>query len=179
MSGREFAARIFWFASAVAVTACSGQSPIHPGTGAGGATTVLNATQSVPGVYTLTFHDHTGAEVTSLPVLNEIILKAHVTDTSGQPAQSGSVTFEYCSLKGLPTNDITRADEAPMSECAAGTARWRSLLTLAVNSSGESAMNFGFVRIPRTIGFRCQYRGTRNGIASGQCAPRDFTITAQ
>jgi hypothetical protein len=41
-------------------------------------------------------------------------------------------------------------------------------------------MNFGFVRIPRTIGFRCKYSGGKNSsIASGQCAPRDFTITAQ
>lgn len=40
-------------------------------------------------------------------------------------------------------------------------------------------MDLGFIRIPRTIGFRFQYRGTRNGIATGISEPRDFTITAQ
>jgi hypothetical protein len=178
MSRPALIARILSFSGVMAILACS-QSPLEPSASGTAATGSLSEFQSLPGLYWLTFHDHTGLEVATLPVLNELVLKAHVTNTSGQAAQSGSVTFEYCSLRGLPTNDITRADEAPMSECAAGTARWRSLLTLAVNSSGEAAMNFGFVRIPRTIGFRCQYRGTRNGIASGQCAPRDFTITAQ
>jgi hypothetical protein len=176
MSDGTFLARILCFAGALTAGACSVQSPIEPSVT--GAATALTAVQSVTGVYTLTFHDTTGTEVASLPVLEELILRARVTDTSGQPAQAGSVTFEYCSRRG-PTNDITRADEAPMAECAAGTARWRSLLSLSVNQSGEAAMNFGFVRIPRTIGFRFKYRGTRNGIASGTSVPRDFVITAQ
>ena len=177
MSHRILVSSMLCFAGALNA-ACSAQSPLEPSV-TGAATTTLRAVQSVPGVYALTFHDTTGAEVTSLPVLEELILKARVTDTSGQPAQAGSVSFEYCSLKGLPTNDITRADEAPLAECAAGTARWRSLLSLSVNQSGEAAMNFGFVRIPRTIGFRVTYRGTRNGIASGTSPARDMVITAQ
>jgi hypothetical protein len=52
-------------------------------------------------------------------------------------------------------------------------------MSLSVNQSGEAAMDLGFIRIPRTIGFRFQYRGTRNGIATGISEPRDFTITAQ
>jgi hypothetical protein len=179
MSDRMFASSTLCFIGALAAGACSVQSPIEPTVTGAAAPTALTAVQSVPGVYTLTFHDHTGAEVASLPVMNELILKAHVTDAVGQPARAGSVTFEYCSRKGGPLNDITRADEAPMSECAAGTARWRSLLSLTVNQSGEAAMNFGIVQIPRTIGFRFQYRGTRNGIASGTSAAVDFTITAQ
>ena len=113
-------------------------------------------------MYTLTFHDHKGAEVASLPVMNELILKARVTDALGQPAQAGSVTFEYCSRTGGPPNDITRADETPMAECAAGTARWRSLWSLTVNQLGEATMNFGFVQIPRTIGFRFIVPGNQN-----------------
>jgi hypothetical protein len=178
VSARMFTSSMLCFVGVLAA-ACSVQSPVEPTVTGAAAPTALTATQSVPGVYTLTFHDHTGTEVASLPVMNELILKAHVTDAVGQPAQAGSVTFEYCSRKGAPPNDLTRADEAPKAECAAGTARWRSLLSLTVNQSGEAAMNFGIVQIPRMIGFRFQYRGTRNGIASGTSAPVDFTITAQ
>src|SRR5262245_29408411 len=123
MSRPLFLARILAFAGAMTVLACS-QSPMEPSASGTTATSSLSALQSLPGLYWLTFHDNDGVEVPSLPVLNELVLKAHVTDTSGQPAQSGSVIFEYCSFRGLPTNDITRADEAPMSECAAGNARW-------------------------------------------------------
>lgn len=178
MSDRIFTCSMLCFVGVLAV-ACAVESPVAPTVTGADPPTALAAAQSVPGVYTLTFHDRTGAEVASLPVMNGLTLKAHVADTVGQPAQGGSVTFEYCSRKGGPLNDITRADEAPMSECAAGTARWRSLLSLTVNQSGEAAMNFGIVQIPRTIGFRFQYRGSRNGIASGTSAAVDFTFTAQ
>ena len=168
MSDRIFTSSMLCFVGALAASACSVQSPVEPTVTGAAATTALTAVQSVPGVYTLTFHDHTGAEVASLPVMNELILKAHVTDALGQPAEAGSVTFEYCSRTGGPPNDITRADEAPMAECAAGTARWRRLWSLAVNQSGEAAMNFGFVQIPRTIGFRFQYRGITKGSPAGR-----------
>src|SRR5262245_19335357 len=161
MSGRIFVVNIFCFAAALTAGACSLQSPAEPSVASATTTTALTAGQSVPGVYTLTFHDESGADVTSLPVMEEMTLRARVTDTSGQPARDGSVTFEYCS-RGGPTNDITRADEAPLAECVAGTARWRRLWSTTVNQSGEAAMTFGFVRIPRTIGFRFRYSGTRN-----------------
>ena len=179
---------VLWLVVAMNSAACSRLSPAAPVAGstaeavfaesaappgASAAATVL------PGTYTLTFHDTSGAEVSSLPILRELVLRAHVTDSAGQPAQRGSVTFQYCSLKGLPTNDITRADEAPMSECASGAARWRNLLSTPVNASGEAAMGFGFVRIPRIIGFRFKYDGGRTiGIASGIGGPRDIEFTA-
>lgn len=113
-------------------------------------------------------------------MLNELSLRARVTDSLGQPARGGAVTFEYCSRTGLPPNDITRADEAPMSECASGAATWKKLLRREVNQNGEAGMNFGFVRISRTIGFRFVYSGGRSSsIADGVGGPRDIEFTAK
>jgi hypothetical protein len=36
-------------------------------------------------------------------------------------------------------------------------------------------MNFGIVRIPRTVGFRFRYASQGSGIASGISAARNFT----
>jgi hypothetical protein len=87
------------------------------------------------------------------------------------------VTFQYCSYRGLPPHDITRADEAPSSACADGSATWKNLLSLSVNASGNAFMDFGIVRIPRTIGFRFKFtaRHGAGDIASGMSQPRDFT----
>ena len=99
-------------------------------------------------------------------------------DLSGTRAQRGSVTFQYCSLKGRPANDINRPDEAPSASCADGSASWANLGSVAVSASGNAFLNFGLVRIPRVVGFRCKYSGRGTSIASGVCAPRDFTWTA-
>ncbi len=183
MSSAKFVVGVVCLASAISSVACVGQSPAAPGPGSTlepsaltGGTTQARAV-AVPGTYTLIFLNR-GIEVTSLPVLNELVLKVRVTDSLGQAAQTGTVTFEYCSRGGRP-NDITNADEAPMSECAAGTAAWKSLLRVSVNQFGEAAMNFGFVRIPRIIGFRGRYQGgKRAGIADGVAGPRDIEFTA-
>ena len=182
MSSAQFVMRVVCLAAAISAVACAGQSPTSPGStlepSLSQGTSVVN-TALLPGTYTLTFL-HNGVEVTTLPVLNELVLKARVTDSLGQPAQTGTVTFEYCSRRGGPPNDINRADEAPMAECAAGTATWKSLLRMSVSRSGEAAMNFGFVQIPRTIGFRFRYSGgKRAGIADGVGGPRDIEFTAQ
>jgi Tol biopolymer transport system component len=42
-----------------------------------------------------------------------VILHAHIEDSTNNPANRGSVVFQYCSLKGRPPNDIDRVDEAP------------------------------------------------------------------
>ena len=163
-----------------AVTACSGESAIAP-TLPVLDTTVSQARASLPIVdsYTLTFHDHNMVQVSSLVVRNEVILGAHVRDALGNPPAGGTVTFQYCSLKKLPPNDITRADEAPSSACADGSARWDNLLSLNVDASGNAYMNFGFVQIPRTIGFRFKYSAQRGGgFISGLSAPQDFTWVA-
>ena len=164
---------------AVSLSACSDQSPVTAP-----ATIDLSAdlgkVVSVPGSYELSFWNN-GQPVSTLPTGGpELVLKAHVQQgVSGAPAQGGSVTFQYCSLKSGPSNDITRADELPSSECeSGGTGSWARLRTVDVNTSGDALMGFGFVTIPRTIGFRFRYSGRRSGIADGVSAPRDFTWTA-
>jgi hypothetical protein len=125
--------------------------------------------------------------VSSLPVRSaELILAAHVTDGSGSPARSGSVTFEYCSYKGGPRNDITRADEAPKEACETASAGWARLVTVKLTDvgcpglgAGYSCMNFGLVSIPRDVGFRFRYASQGSGIAGGESVPLNFTWTAE
>jgi hypothetical protein len=108
--------------------------------------------------------------VTSLPVLSEeLILGAHIEISPGIPAQQGSVAFQYCSFKGLPPGDITRADEAPSAACAGGLAVWKSLATVPIDESGNAFLTFGIVQIPRTVGFvfGTKGRGARQRISPG------------
>ena len=184
MSSAQYLMRIICLAGAMSAAACAGQSPTAPAQGSTlvpssqGVSAAATQAAVVPGTYTLIFLNR-GIEVTTMPVLNELALKARVTDSLGQPAQTGTVTFEDCSRGGRP-NDINNADEAPMSECASGTAAWKSLRRLSVNQFGEAIIGFGFVRIPRTIGFRFRYTGgKRAGIADGIGGPRDIEFTAQ
>jgi hypothetical protein len=157
------------------------------GAAAGPRAAVANA--SATGTYTLSFIarvDGTLQEVTSLPVLStELILKAYVADSSGQPAQRGTVTFEYCSYKGGPPNDITRADEAPKEACEQGTASWARLMSLSVTAgtcpglgTGYACVNFGIVRIPRDVGFRFRYSPQGSSIAAGTSEAKNFTWVA-
>lgn len=95
------------------------------------------------------------------------------------------MTFEYCSYKGGPSNDIERADEAPKEACTDGSARWARLTTRSVREGfcptlgmGYACMNFGIVRIPRVIGFRIRYESQGSGIPSGMTAPENFTWVA-
>ena len=175
--------------TAASAAACSGESPVVPSPPSAGGDLSAKASEAVPGVYELTFNDFNGAvyqEVSSLPVGGaELTLKAHVTDSLGSPAQKGSVTFEYCSYKGGPPNDIERADEAPKEACLTGTARWARLTSVSVSEgscptlgTGYACMNFGFVRIPRVVGFRMRYDPQRSGIAAATTVPENFTWTA-
>src|SRR5262245_50512792 len=124
MPYRNLVSLSFVVFATIAFIACSGSSRIAlSGTPEVAGT---SGQQGVPGKYELKFLAN-GREVSSLPVDDgELILQAHVTDSSGQPAQSGRVTFEYCSFKKLPPNDINRPDEAPSSACTAlnPTAAW-------------------------------------------------------
>lgn len=166
--------------AASALAACSDRSPVAP-PGPDFAAHMARVVP-VPGSYELSFLSN-GQPVSSLPVCQglvcpELILKAHVAyASSGAPAQGGSVTFQYCSRNG-PSNDIDRADEAPMAECESGAASWSRLRTRDVDANGDAFMNFGFVSRPRTIGFRFKYSARRSGLADGLSAPRDFTWTS-
>jgi len=169
---------------ALAAACSSSPSPVAPGgsTPAGGSQSARGSTVS-PGVYGLSFMNGNFQEVFSLPVNQELILMAHVTDSAGQPAPRGTAAFEYCSYKGRP-NDITRADEAPKEACEQGLASWARLTTIAVDAgrcpgfgAGYACMNFGIVRIPREVGFRFQYSPQGSGIAAGTSAAKNFTWT--
>ena len=144
--------------------------------------------QGVPGTYELSFFIRSQGvlvPVSSLPactpggVCEELILGAHVEEKSSQlPAQGGAVAFEYCSYKGLPPNDITRADEAPTAACDSGLATWKGLRQRSkVNESGDAFGFFGIVLIPRTVGFRFRCTGQGSGIDNGMSLPRDFIWT--
>jgi hypothetical protein len=141
------------------------------------------AAPPAPGSYEVSFFqsvDGVLEPVSTLPVCTqsgckELILKAHVEDSSGFPAESGLVTFQYCSLKGLPSNDISRPDEAPKAACETRAAGWANLASFQVNESGDAYVNFGIVLIPRTVGFRFRYTG--GDVARGVSAPMDFDWT--
>jgi len=172
-----------------AFAGCSNQTPLAPAAAAGGAGELsAKPSAATPGVYTLTFMasvDGTLQEVTSLPVQTaELILQASVTSSAGSAAQAGTVTFEYCSYKGGPPNDITRADEAPKEACEQGTASWARLTSLSVYPGlcpalgpGYACLTFGVVRLPRDVGFRFRYASQGSGIASGTSQPKNFTWT--
>ena len=189
MSLRHRTWPVFGVVGGLLITACSDRSVVapvsmEPARNPGGY--VAAGATAVSGVYGLTFLTTGGQPVTSLTACDpsipdsceELILHAHVEDVTGSPAQSGSVTFQYCSYKGFPPNNIDRADEAPSAACADGSAQWARLLSLAVDNAGNASMNFGIVRTPRTVGFRFTFSGKRSGIASGASAPRDFTWVA-
>ena len=170
---------------------CSAQSPASPAALTDGAAGSTDARAPAPrGVYQLSFNVvRFGVleAVTTLPVLSqEMVLRAFVTDSSGVPVQTGAVTFEYCSYKGGPPNDITRADEAPKEACETPTASWARLSTVKVNSGscpglglGNACQFFGIVRIPRDVGFRFRYAAQRSGIADAISEPMNMTWTAQ
>ena len=178
MSRRTLTGLGFAVVAAMAAAACSAESPTAAT--ADGDVPLGAKASAVAGSYQLSFVTSGLQPVTSLPVSSaELALKAHVAEAAtGLPAQGGTVTFEYCSLKGGPPNDITRADEAPLEACASGDASWARLGSVTVNTSGDAYLNFGIVQIPRTVGFRFRYSGQRSGIASGVSAPANFTWVA-
>jgi hypothetical protein len=139
--------------------------------------------QATPGVYELSFQSTRGEIVSTLPictqsVCEELILKAHIEDSSGVPANSGLVIFQYCSLKGLPPNDLSRPDEAPKAACESGAATWDRLVTIKVSETGDAFMDFGVVMKPRTVGFRFRYLRQGGEIASATSLAKDFTWVA-
>ena len=184
MPHRKLACLIVAVLAAGAFVACSDQSPVAPGATPDGVGDLSLLSQPVPGTYELSFFKNgpSGLEpVSSLPVCTvvadceELILGAHV-EASGVPAQGGAVIFQYCSFKGLPPNDPERADEAPRAACANGSASWANLpASVRVNASGDAYLDFGVVKIPRTVGFRFRYFGQGSGIANDTSAPEDFT----
>jgi hypothetical protein len=180
MSPRNLASLTLSVLAAGAVVACSDQSPVTPGPTPDGLRGPGLLSRPIRGSYDLSFVSG-GQEVSSLPVCTESVceelgLNASVDDVSGVPAETGSVIFEYCSFKGLPPNDIQRADEAPREACENGEGTWAHLITVKVDASGNiPVVSFGVVFIARTVGFRFRYLGQGSGIANGVSEPENFT----
>lgn len=147
----------------------------------------LTAGSVVPGVYDLSFREWRSGvlqPVSSLPVLGgPVVLFAHVEDASGNPAQSGTVTFEYC------------GDYEPKENCDAGLARWTRLGRISIGScyckscGGLPGFDPGpgnaclFVTgtgdMPGDEGFRFKYAGgRRGGVDSGTSGAANFTWTS-
>jgi hypothetical protein len=181
MSPRNLVSLAAAVLAAAAFVACADQSPVTPGTTPDGLRDPSLLSRPVLGSYELSFgsddqHESSLPVCTEGSVCEELGLKASVKDASGVPAQSGTVIFEYCSFKGLPPNDIQRADEAPKEACETGEATWAHLITVRVDASGDiPVVSFGVVFIPRTVGFRFRYLGQGSGIANGASEPENFT----
>ena len=180
MPHRNLASLGFAVVAAIATAACSVERPAAPYATVDVDRAMSSRASAAAGSYQLSFLTNGLQPVSTLPVSGgELILKAHVADAAtGSPATDGTATFEYCSLKRLPPNDITRADEAPLETCASGDASWARLGSVGVNTSGDAYLSFGIVRIPRTVGFRFRYAGRRGNVASGSSAPANFTWVA-
>jgi hypothetical protein len=147
----------------------------------------LNRPTPVPGLYDLSFRKYRNGvmeAVSSLPVRGgPLVLFAHVEDTNGNPAQSGTVTFEYC------------GDYEPKETCDAGSARWNRLGRISIgschcNSCGGlpdfdpgpgNACIFVFgtggTGMEGDDGFRFKYAGSRGGVDSGTSGAANFTWT--
>lgn len=171
--------------AASALIACSDQASLAPVLAPGNDSDPEQVSRPTPGSYELSFLSG-GQEVSTLPICTEsaceeLALKATDEDAIGAPAQSGAVVFQYCSYKGLPPNDIERADEAPKEACESGEGTWQNLTTvkvILVNGVPEIPLaGFGAVRNPRTVGFRFRYMGQGSGIANGSSEPENFTWT--
>ena len=149
-------ARLAVILTAVAVTMACTESAVEPSADARIEEPIsLARTAPVLGQYDIEFQWN-----------GELAVIAHVRDANGGAPTGGSVTFQYCSLKGVPTGDITQPDEAPASACEDGSGRWRSLLRGKLNEAGDFGMNFGVVSVVTVIGFRMSYSPQGSGIAA-------------
>jgi hypothetical protein len=178
----------FFVSAVVAVTlaACSSQAPVAPGELISAEQSSLNAQRGgVPGVYTLSFwarNNITGPweEVFSKPVWTNVVLKADVKDTLGNPATEGSVTFEFCSYGGRRW-DLTQPDEAPKEACEQGLATWTRLQQpVSVENGGCDSLMSGSVcrplgyQYPITVGLRFRFAQAKGTILSGKSQSSNF-----
>jgi len=145
----------------------SSAAPIQP--------TARAAPPGVPGTYELSFlTGHLTPIDSTLPVGEELVLKAHVTDGSVD-AQSGAVTFQVCARPGGGGSD-----PGPSSDCDIdGTRTWTRLSAAKVypgrcpgEGPGFVCVNVGASTSPRTNGYRFRYNPQGSGIAPGS-ATRD------
>jgi hypothetical protein len=142
----------------------------------------------IPGLYDLSFRkwrNRVLEPVSSLPVGGgPLVLFAHVEDENGNPAQNGTVTFEFC------------GNYEPKETCDAGLARWISFKRVNIGSCycnscgglpgydpgpGNACLfvfGTGGSGMEGDDGFRFKYAGNRSGIDSGMSGAANFTWTA-
>lgn len=153
----------------LSASACSEQSLVSPDAQ---PANVNFAVQASAGTYAIIFLKETNSGLAPAadaePVGTYLVLKSQITDGNGNPAETGTVTYEVCSVKG---------GYAPSAACASGSGTWKRYYASSVDSVG-SLVGFGACSTPRSIGFRVSYGGKRGGIASGVSAARDFTWTS-
>ena len=106
----------------------------------------------------------TGNEI---PVGTPLILLGHVTDSSGNLADSGREIFQDCLLNGGP---------APSIHCDSGTGVWSNIQTVHFRSPEDIRIGYGSPSTAQTIGFRFRYLGSHSsGIAKGISNSMDVT----
>jgi hypothetical protein len=151
---------------------------------AGAVSPIAPAAQPTPGTYELSFLRSDGQPInpdSTLFVGEELVLQAHVTDGSLVDAQSGAVTFQYCSRQG--GRSLLQTDPAPSSACDIdGTGHWIFITTFKVDAgtcpglgTGYACVNFGAIGSPRTVGFRYRFTGQGSGIANATSEARDVS----
>lgn len=140
--------------SAGVLIACSDQTPVSPETADISLGPPGLEAQPVLGTYDLEF-SWSGTALTII---------THVRAGNDEAPEGGSVTIQYCSLKGLPPDDITQPDEAPASACEDRSGRWRTLDMISLDPSGDAAYYFGPVTVVTVIGFRFTYSGRGSGV---------------
>jgi hypothetical protein len=162
MSHNSMARICLRFLVIVAAGGCTDASPVAPDAAPADAP-VLSARAAAPGQYELDFSYN-----------GELTLIATVRDAFGALAQSGAVTFQYCS-KGGPRHDISNPDETSAADCANGTGSWVDLRRIEINPiTGQAVLLFGAVSVVKVIGFRYTYAGPRSGIASATTEGEDW-----
>jgi hypothetical protein len=150
---------------AALTVACSDQLPVAPGATPEGRQYATMSAQPAAGTYELSF----------LPTNSGlgVILRAHVQDAFGVPAERGTAIFQYCSLHGV---------SAPSVDCDTGSGNWTlwgraGIIPSPSPSVGDALMVYDLVPPSgTTIGFRFRYIGQNSGIANGVSASRDFTF---
>jgi len=154
---------IFAALTPCAFIACADQSPVAPGAPSDGDQGVPVLALAVTGIYTLTVYATT--------VGRGAVLDTYVTDASGHPATSGTVTFKYCSLQGVP---------APRSACNTGSGKWMFWGSAGIIPTGPNKGHalMGYTEAPpagTTIGFRSRYNSHGSSIASHLSNSANYT----
>jgi hypothetical protein len=184
MTYRNIARLVVVVLATAALVACSDHSPAAPSTPGAVSSSVPNA-QAAPGTYTLYLIDNSGQIISSLPAGSPgcvLVLWGQVRDSSGAPAQKGTVHFETCARGSGADVSASR----PSADCDSGVATWRHYANQNVDGgtcspvtpdSGNGCIVYGCRSYPITVGFRFKFIG-QGAIANGVSASQDMTWVA-